>query len=175
MGDEDHRQVELLSQLLEEVEDLRLDRHVEAGDRFICDQEIGADGECASNRDPLSLTSGQLTWETTREPSREAHHREELLDEHVAAPFVDAPVNAPRFQDRALDREAGVERRIWVLKDHLHPSMECLARFPVASAHVDAIEVDGSFVRLVKTNETARERTLARARLADDAQRRSLA
>jgi hypothetical protein len=51
--DQDHRQPELASQALEELEDLRLDHDVERGGRLVADDDRGVAGKC--HRDHRSL------------------------------------------------------------------------------------------------------------------------
>ena len=65
----DHRQVvrdeqvgeaELLLQVLEQVDDLRLDRHVERRDRLVADDQLRLDRERARDADALALAAGEL-------------------------------------------------------------------------------------------------------------------
>ena len=56
-------QSELALQILHQIEDLRLDRDVERGSRFIANKEFRVRGECASNRNPLPLTAGEFVRE----------------------------------------------------------------------------------------------------------------
>src|SRR5690606_16918742 len=60
VGDEDVGQVELVLQPFEQVHDLRLDRHVERGDRLVTDDDLGAQGQAAGDADALPLTAGEL-------------------------------------------------------------------------------------------------------------------
>src|SRR5579859_4468769 len=58
--DEQIGETEIAAQLHEEIDDLRLDRHVERSDRFVTDQEIRLDRERASNANTLTLAAGKL-------------------------------------------------------------------------------------------------------------------
>src|ERR1019366_3329659 len=60
VGDEDHRQAELALQLAQQVEDLRLDRDVERGDRLVGDDQLRLQRQRARDPDPLTLTAGEL-------------------------------------------------------------------------------------------------------------------
>ncbi len=51
---------ELAPQLQEQVDDLRLDRHVERGDRLVADQHVGLHGQRARDGDALALPAGEL-------------------------------------------------------------------------------------------------------------------
>src|ERR1700744_3686108 len=64
----DHRQVvrdehvtrlELILQIHEQVQDLRLDRHVERGHRFISDEDLRIEDHRARDRDTLTLAAGE--------------------------------------------------------------------------------------------------------------------
>ena len=58
--DEEVREAELVLQLLEQVEHLRLDRDVERGDRLVADDELRVERERPRDADALTLTAGEL-------------------------------------------------------------------------------------------------------------------
>jgi hypothetical protein len=58
--DEQHAQVERLLQLLQQVQDLRLDRDVQRRDGFVGDQELRLDGQRPGDPDSLALAAGEL-------------------------------------------------------------------------------------------------------------------
>src|SRR5450830_101159 len=60
MGNEEIRQVQPLLQLLEQVDDLRLNRHVQGRDGLIQDKQFWIDNKRAGNPDTLTLTTGEL-------------------------------------------------------------------------------------------------------------------
>jgi hypothetical protein len=55
--DEQQGQSELLTQADQEVDDLRLDRHVQRRQRFVGDDEAWLCGQCAGNAQALLLTA----------------------------------------------------------------------------------------------------------------------
>ena len=55
-----HRQLQLLLQVLQELEDLRADRHIERRDRLVGDEHAGAQRQRARNRDALALAAAEL-------------------------------------------------------------------------------------------------------------------
>ena len=57
MGDEDHRQVHPVTDLVQKLEDLRLDRHIECGHRLVRYQNLGFQGQGAGDSDPLALST----------------------------------------------------------------------------------------------------------------------
>jgi hypothetical protein len=60
VGDQQDREAELVAQVLEQVEDLGLDRDVERRDRLVGDDQLGLDGERTRNPDPLPLAAREL-------------------------------------------------------------------------------------------------------------------
>ena len=57
VGDEDVGEVELLLQVREQVDHLRLDRDIERRDRLVCDHELRTQRERARHTDPLPLAT----------------------------------------------------------------------------------------------------------------------
>ena len=57
--DEEVRDAELVSELAEEVEDLRLDRDVQRRHRLVADKKLRSNGEGPRDRDPLALSTGK--------------------------------------------------------------------------------------------------------------------
>ena len=60
MGDEDVRQSELALQLLEQIDDLGLNRDVERRDRLVADDHLWVECHAPGNADPLPLTAREL-------------------------------------------------------------------------------------------------------------------
>jgi hypothetical protein len=60
VGDEQVREPELALELLEQVDDLRLDRHVECADRLVGDDEVRPERERAGDADALALAAREF-------------------------------------------------------------------------------------------------------------------
>ena len=60
VGDQDDRHPELLLQPVQQLEDLRLDGHVQRGGRLIRDQELGVAGQRHRDHHPLPHPAGKL-------------------------------------------------------------------------------------------------------------------
>ena len=60
VGDEEQRQAKVALQVRHQVQDLRLDRHVEGGDRLVGDDELRFEGQGARDADALALAAGEL-------------------------------------------------------------------------------------------------------------------
>ena len=110
-----------LLQLLEQVDDLRLDRDVERRDRLVADDEVRVERERAREADALALAAGELVRVARRRVGGQADDLEQLADLAPDAPCRARAVHAQRLADDAADGVARVERRERVLEDHLHP------------------------------------------------------
>ncbi len=60
MGDQQQRHPEAVAQIFEELQDVRLDRHVERRRRLVGDQNVGLVGNRHRDHDPLPLAARQL-------------------------------------------------------------------------------------------------------------------
>ena len=76
--DEQVGELELLLQLLEEVDDLRLDRDVERGHRLVRNDEVRVERERARQADALALTAGELVRVAPSSVLRQADDAEQL-------------------------------------------------------------------------------------------------
>ena len=74
VGDEQVRQAELALQVLEQVDDLRLDRHVERRHRLVADDQLRVQAERPGDADALALAAGELVrdsgWRARASPTR---------------------------------------------------------------------------------------------------------
>jgi hypothetical protein len=89
MRDEQIGEAERFLQVAEQVEDLRLNRHVERRHRLVADHEFRADRECAGNRDTLALAAGEFMRVTVDVLDAEADAMQQL--EHLLALLGPAP------------------------------------------------------------------------------------
>src|SRR6266478_5992133 len=60
MGNKEISETEFLLQVLQQIDDLGLDRHIQCRYRFIADDQFRLDGERARDTDALALTAGKL-------------------------------------------------------------------------------------------------------------------
>ena len=63
MGDEQVGQAEAVLQVLEQVDDAGLDRHVEGGDRLVEHEQRRLERQRPGDADPLALPAGELVRE----------------------------------------------------------------------------------------------------------------
>ena len=62
VGDEDHGHAPGPTEVVEEVEDVLLDGHVECCGRFVGDQEAGTAGQGHGDHDTLAEPAGEFVW-----------------------------------------------------------------------------------------------------------------
>ena len=172
--DEDVGEPEVALQVLEQVEDLRLHRHVEGGDRLVADDQLRVDGERARDADPLALPAGELVREAVVVLRVEADDLEQLLDAALDLRVGADLVHLERLGDDEADALALVQARVRVLEDHHQLAADRAHVGPVQVRDVAAVEGDPAARRIEQAHQAARHRRLAAARLADDAERLTL-
>ena len=118
--DEEIREPEVVLEVLEQVQDLRLDRDVERRDRLVADDQLRVERERARDPDPLPLAARELVRVAVREARVEADDVEQLADPRRAVAARADPVHDERLADDVADGHARVERRVRILEDDLH-------------------------------------------------------
>jgi len=78
------RQAELLLQILQQIDDLRLDGDVERGNRLVEHEELRIRGQRARDTDALSLSAGEFVGVSFAVVGAESDRLEELRDARVA-------------------------------------------------------------------------------------------
>jgi hypothetical protein len=82
---EEVRQAEGGLQVLQEIEDLRLDGDVEGRHRLVAEEHPGLQGECPRDAEPLPLSAREGMRVAAQRALVEADHLEELLGARIAA------------------------------------------------------------------------------------------
>ena len=170
VGDEDHRHAGLALDLVQQLQDLRLDRHVERRDRLVGDQQLRLEHQRPGDADALALPAGKFVRIAAEgagiEPDM-GQKRPRLLTRlgigHAVGDRADG-------QDVA-DGRARVERGEGILEDHLDPRPQRAELGLGQLRDVAALEQDPAAVAVHQLDQQPAERRFARAALADDAQR----
>ena len=107
-------------QLGEELEDLRLHRHVERGRRLVGDQHVRVAGERHGDHHPLALAAGELVRVGVDAALGlgDADERQELDDPRPRLRLREAAVEAQRLGELGADPVERVERGHRLLEDH---------------------------------------------------------
>src|SRR5205085_6612913 len=87
--------------------------------RLVGNDEFRIDRECPGDADTLTLATGKFMRITFHKSSAEAHRLHQFLHLRLDRLPLRQAERADRFADNITDRHTRVERRVWVLKDHL--------------------------------------------------------
>src|SRR6185295_12722183 len=126
VADEHQREAELLLQILEQVQNLRLDRHVERRDRFVADHHVGPEREGTRDADALALAAREGVRVAAELPAVEADHLHQLADHLAAIGVVADAVDDQRLDQDVVDGHARIERAERVLEDELELAAEAV-------------------------------------------------
>ena len=108
----------------EEVDDLRLDRHVERRDGFVGEDDSGLDGQCSRQADALALAAGELVRVAVGGFGRKSDEAEQLVHPRGDVVAADRAAARPagvhqRLGDQPAHAESRIEARVRVLEDEL--------------------------------------------------------
>ena len=171
VGDEEIGEAEPLLQLLEQVDDLALDRDVEGGDGLVADDDARIDGQRPGDADPLALAARQLVGIAQRHVGEEPDDLQQLGDPVVNLRLGQDAVHADRLGDDLAHRHARIEGGIGVLEDDLHLLAHGDHLLAVERRQIHALEADLAAGRLVEAQHQAAERGFPAPQLADETQR----
>ena len=114
VGDEDHCEAELLTQLVEQVDDLLLNGHVQSGGRFVSNDELRVACQSHSDENALTLAAGKLVRVGLEGAlGIQAHQFEEFLCAAGSAALG-------QLLHLCLDEHGRVQRGKRILVDHCH-------------------------------------------------------
>ncbi len=170
VGDHHIRQAEFLLELVQQIDDLGLDRHVERGDRLVADDHVRFEDQRAGDADALALAAGELVRVAGEGVGGQADLVQDRLDLLPALLLVlaDAVGDHALGQDR-LDVLPGVQRTQRVLEDHLQPAADAAQFLAGQLGQVRAVEDDGPLGDVHQPQHGPPEGGLAAAGLADQA------
>ena len=171
VGDEQIGEAEALAQILEQVDHLRLDRHVERGDGLVAHYELGFERQGARDPDALALPARHLVRITVGEFRIEAADREQLAHPGSAPCGVafDA-VDHDRLGNDLADLHARVERAVRILENDLDAAPQCQKVLALRLGDIDAVKKDRACGRPFEPQDAPAGRRLAAAALADQPQ-----
>ena len=171
MGDEEIGQVELGLQVLEQIDDLGLDRDVEGGHGLVTDDQLGIEGEGPGDADTLALAAAELVRVTVVEVGVQTHHPQQLLDPRVLGLAVHDLEVGERLGDDVADRHPGIERGEGILEDHLEMLALLAQALAAQPGELDAVEDHPARGGRGELGEHAGERRFAASGLTDQPHR----
>ena len=169
--DEQIGQLELILKVHQQVDDLRLDRHVQRRDRFVADDQLRPQRQRASDTDALALAAGEHVRERVHMLRPQPDAFEQTGDALLAFGTGAGLVDDQWLAHDIARRHAWVQRRVRILIDHLHlfPITEHLLLIEIGD--ILAMDSDLALGRLEQLQQCASHRRLAAAALADQAER----
>src|SRR5262245_60576798 len=170
MCDEEVRELKLVLQVVQQVEHLRLARHVECRHGLVRDDQLRPQREGPRDADPLPLAAGELMREAVVMLGRQADGLEDLLDAPLLLRAAAEVVDTHRVGNDRPHALARIERRVRILKDHLHLASERAEAPHAEMLDGRSLEDDLAVRRLEQTNERPTQRRLPTTRLADEAE-----
>ncbi|KAH0438605.1 hypothetical protein KCU90_g3480, partial [Aureobasidium melanogenum] len=166
VADHDQRHTGALVKFAQQPDDLRLDRYVERGRRFIGDDQFWTARKCPSDAHALALTARQLMRVARQHEGRQTHHVEQFPHRHT--------VVADRFRQRRGNRLARVQRIRRALEHHLHALTKRRVLRPRHRVQRVASETDRAGSRRSEADHHASDSRFAAAAFADDSERLAL-
>ena len=172
MRDEEHGQRELVAQVAQQVDHLRLDRHVQRRQGLVGHDEFGLHRQGAGHADALALSPGEFVGIARSMFGRQADQFEQLGDA-LGSRFLAfrEAVGLQRFSQDVAHAHFRIQAGIRVLEDHLqlaaqgaHATAGSGAQLLTAVAYAARCAID-------QTQQRAADGALARARFANQAQR----
>ncbi len=172
MADEQQRKAELALQILQQIDDLRLDGDVERRDRLVADDQFGFGGQCASDADALALAAGKFVRPPAQRVTRQAHgvHQRHHLRFEFGRGFGEAEI-ADRFGQDIAHAHARVEAGERILEHHLDAAPHA-AQAPGREV-IDTLAIQHHLAGgdVEQPQDGPADRRLAAAGLADQRQR----
>ena len=171
MGDEEEGEVELSLEASQQVEQLRLNRHVERGGGLVEDDEAWLGHECACEPDTLALPAGELVWVGVGVARLQPALLEHLLHPLPRLTAAGDAMEHEGFGHQLADGAARVERRRRILEHDLHVAPQLPDARRACRCHLLPSDHDTPLVRVLEAEEAARGRRLTASALADQRDR----
>ena len=173
MRDQDHGGAGALFQLQHQVEDLRLDGHIERGGRLVGDQQSRIAGQRRGDHHALAHPAGELMRIVVEAPLGigDFYQPQHIGGAHARRGGACAGVDAHGFGDLVADGKHRIEARHRLLEDHREPVAAQLAHLGfVERDEVTVLERhaarDGAReIRRQKPHDRERRDALAAARI----------
>ena len=116
VGDEQHRQTEVAPQFAEQLDDRRLDQHVECRRDLVADQHLGPADQRTGDRDALTFAARQLIGEAVGVAGGQATRARASRRPCGRARSSTRHRSIKRAGDRLADRAPGLQRAVRVLE-----------------------------------------------------------
>ena len=164
----------VLLDLQQKIEHARLSGQVEGADRLVAHDELRVERQRPGDGDALPLPARELVRLAVDRVRRQPHAVQQ--GHHAPAGRIPGDaLHAERLGQDVADVHRGVQRRVRVLEDHLQVAAELAAILAADPGDVVALECDRARGDRRQAQDGPADRRLSRARLADEAERATLA
>src|ERR1043166_1624859 len=126
MRDKQIRQTKLFLQILQQIHDLRLNRHIESRYGLIANYQFRIERQSSCDADPLALSTRKFVWITVGIFRIEPDLLQQIENALVAFGLVADLMYDERLGDDRSNAKPRVEARIRILKNDLHLAPEFL-------------------------------------------------
>src|SRR5690242_5553100 len=109
VGNEEIREAEFLLEIAEQVDDLRLYRDIERGDRLVANDQPGVERQRAGDADALALSAREFVREAVERLGPQADLAGQHLDPLVERAALRDAIILQGFADDVADLEARVQ------------------------------------------------------------------
>ena len=144
------RQSHIVLKFFEKIDYLRLNGHVERGNRFVADDQLGFNRKRAGNADTLTLTAGKLVRVTVVILRLQAAFFHDVHYVVVHLFFGHDFMHFHAFFDKASHRHTGRQRRVRILENQLHIGTETTHFFLFEMSKLLPLEKDFAAVGFVQ-------------------------
>ena len=155
VGNEQQRQAQAVLQFQQQVDDLRLHRHIQRGHRLIRNDQRRFHRQRSRDPYPLTLTAGKLVRAPRRRIVRQMHEVEQPVHPPRNLRPRDNVMHRQGFGQAGTHRHPRVQRAERVLENHLDLPVIPSAVSSLHGQHVVIPEADIASVRLVKPDKAA--------------------
>ena len=169
VADEQVGQPELSLQILHEVEDLRLDGHVQGRDRLVGDDQVRRQSQRTSKTDALELAARELVRVAIQDLLGQANLLDDFHDALGDLPLTTCLLDAHGLGENLVDAHARIHRRVGVLEHHLHVAVDAHCVAALERGQVAPFQLNGTARGRLETRDEAAHRRLATTGLAHQA------
>ena len=170
--DEEHGETQLLLQRVQQVDDLRLHRDVECGDRLVADQQLGLHHQGAGDADALALAAREFLHGAAHVGGGEADALQHRRDAPRTVCFGDVgPECGKRLLDDLADLHAWIEAGDRILEHHLDLAAQRLPALLVELGEIATLEDRRTAGDGLQAEQRPREARFAAAGFPDQAER----
>ena len=170
MGDKQIGQAEFRLEVLEQIDDLGLDRHVQGRHRLIADDQIGIQGQGTGHADALALAPGELVGVATHVLLSQPHDLQQFENPPLTLAPIFHAVDQQGLTDNLRHGLSRIEGRKRILENDLHSLSKSPHLQRRTGQQVLAVKIDLTGSRLFQPENDPAEGGLSAARLAHQPQ-----